>query len=206
MKQEVIDIKLHLVTPEQCSFQYLVSNIPLIQHEFDMLHIRLHQQSDDEIANLVNELRKNSFPDSKLMIHDRPHLVKELGLSQVQIGIRSPKLEIVKHRFPNLKIGVSVHSLTEAKQVKEAHFLLLGHIYPTESKRQKEPLGISKVKQIIHAVNRPVIAIGGIKPGHLPELSQIGVHGVAVMSGVLGTEHPTEALTTYNRVRWGLDV
>lgn len=171
-----------------------------------MLHLRLHHRSDHEIVDLVKKLRNMSFPDSKLIIHDRPHLVEELGLTCVQIGFRSPKIEVIKKRYPTLKIGASVHSLTEAKLANKADFLLLGHIYPTASKRQKEPLGLSETERIVHAVKQPVIAIGGIKPAHLSKLHQIGVTGVAVMSGVLGVEHPTETLAAYNRARREFDV
>lgn len=206
MEQEVIDIKLHLITPESSSTQSLISTLPLLQHDFDMLHLRLHHQSDYEIIDLVNKLRDMSFPDSKLIIHDRSHLVEELGLPCVQIGMRSPELKVVKKRYPTLQIGVSVHSLIEAEQAKEASFLLLGHIYPTASKHQKEPLGICETERIVHMVNQPVIAVGGIKPVHLSALHQIGVKGVAVMSGVLDTKYPNVALATYNRARRGLDV
>ncbi|MDQ0418668.1 thiazole tautomerase (transcriptional regulator TenI) [Croceifilum oryzae] len=199
-------MRLHLITPENSSFQTLLTTIPLLQQDFDMLHLRLHYFSDQKLLSLVKELRNQSFPDSKLLLHDRPHLVAELGLSHVQIGFRSPRFEVVKKRYPFLKIGVSVHSLREMEQAKEADFFMLGHIYQTASKPNKQPLGEKEAEQIIETINQPVIAIGGIQPAHITPLHQIGFHGVAVMGGVLNMDKPVEALASYNRARRELNV
>ncbi|SDZ03699.1 thiamine phosphate synthase [Thermoactinomyces sp. DSM 45892] len=199
-------MRLHLITPENSSFQTLITTIPPIQDAFDMLHLRLHTFSDQKLFSLVRELRNQSFPDSKFILHDRPHLVAELGLSHVQIGFRSPRFEVVKKRYPFLKIGVSVHSPMEMEQAKEADFFMLGHIYPTASKPDKQPLGEKEAEKIMKTINQPVIAIGGIQPAHIATLHQIGFHGVAVMGGVLNADKPIEALASYNRARRELDV
>ncbi|TCP69734.1 thiamine phosphate synthase [Baia soyae] len=199
-------MRLHLITPENSSFQTLITTIPPMQDDFDMLHLRLHYFSDQKLLSLVKELRSKSFPDSKIILHDRPHLVAELGLPHVQIGFRSPRFEVVKKRYPFLQIGVSVHSLMEMEQAKEAEFFMLGHIYQTASKPNKQPLGEKEAKQIIEAVHQPVIAIGGIQPAHIAPLHQIGFHGVAVMGGILNADKPVEALASYNRARGELDV
>ncbi|SFX52519.1 thiazole tautomerase (transcriptional regulator TenI) [Thermoactinomyces sp. DSM 45891] len=199
-------MRLHLITPENSSFQTLIQAIPPMQDAFDMLHLRLHTFSDQKLLSLVRELRNQSFPDAKLILHDRPHLVAELGLSHVQIGFRSPRFEVVKKRYPFLKIGVSVHSTVEMEQAKEADFFMLGHIYQTASKPDKQPLGEEETEKIMKTINQPVIAIGGIQPSHIATLHQIGFHGFAVMSGVLNADKPAEAIASYNRARRELDV
>jgi thiazole tautomerase (transcriptional regulator TenI) len=105
----------------------------------------------------------------------------------------------VRRLFPQLKIGKSVHSVAEANLAKEegADFLILGHIYPTDSKPGLPCKGVELLRQVMGNVSLPVIAIGGIKPENTKEILLNGAKGIAVMSGVLDAENPVLAAKAY---------
>ncbi len=86
-----------------------------------------------------------------------------------------------------LFIGISTHSIEEAHTAQEAgaDYIGFGAIYPTLSKaRATAPQGPERLKEIVNAVSIPVVGIGGITQDKVPELTQTGVAGFAVISAI----------------------
>ena len=63
------------------------------------------------------------------------------------------------------KIGISVHSVEEAKEAEQlgASYLTAGHIYATDCKKGLLPRGLEFLEEVCKEVNIPVYGIGGIK-------------------------------------------
>ena len=67
-------------------------------------------------------------------------------------------------------------------------------MYDTPSKRQYgAPQGLVALERVARAVQRPVIAIGGITPDRVGEVRRAGAHGVAVISAILFADDPGAA-------------
>lgn len=66
-------------------------------------------------------------------------------------------------------LGVSVHSLAEARQAAAlgADYLIAGHIFPTTCKRGLTGRGLEFLHAVCSAVTIPVYAIGGITPANI---------------------------------------
>lgn len=97
-----------------------------------------------------------------------------------------------KMRFK--KIGVSIHSVEEAKEMEQlgANYLIAGHIYPTDCKKGVPARGLSFLQNVCEEVSNPVFAIGGICKERVSEVLAHGAAGVCVMSGMMVCENPTE--------------
>ena len=59
-------------------------------------------------------------------------------------------------------------------------------------KKNKEPLGIEKIKALTKDVKIPWFAIGGINKVNISSLKNNGINKVAVVSGLLNSEDPKE--------------
>lgn len=96
-------------------------------------------------------------------------------------------------------IGVSVHSREEAITAEKhgADYLLLGHIFETECKKDLPPRGIEIIKTIKKNVDIPVIALGGIKPENILEIMVAGADGAAVMSTIMQADDPCNITVRY---------
>lgn len=99
-----------------------------------------------------------------------------------------------KNRFK--QIGVSVHSVEEAKEMEElgADYLIAGHIYPTDCKKGVPARGLSFLHNVCDQVSIPVFAIGGICKERVSEVLAHGAAGVCVMSGMMVCENPSEEI------------
>ena len=97
----------------------------------------------------------------------------------------------VTHSASRFLIGVSAHSLKEAKEAEKAgaDFITLGPVYMTPSKlKYGEPVGIDIFKNICSKVKIPVFAIGGIKSRNLKDVKKAGAYGIAMISEIFGAE------------------
>lgn len=90
------------------------------------------------------------------------------------------------------KIGTSVHSVTEAIEAEKmgAHYILAGHIFQTNCKKDLEPRGTAFLKEVVQAVSIPVYAVGGIQEKNIQEVQQTGAAGACIMSGFMQAESP----------------
>lgn len=84
-------------------------------------------------------------------------------------------------------IGTSCHSINEAKEAQKlgADYIIAGHIFSTDCKKDLKPRGTEFLKEIIDNVSVPVYAIGGISPGNINMVRKCGTSGVCVMSGFM---------------------
>ena len=62
------------------------------------------------------------------------------------------------------KIGVSIHSIDEAKEVEMlgATYIVAGHIFETDCKKDLEPRGLKFIQELSSTLTIPIFVIGGI--------------------------------------------
>jgi thiamine-phosphate pyrophosphorylase len=101
-------------------------------------------------------------------------------------------------------LGVSVHSTGQAvaAAVQDADYVMFGHVYETASHAVEPGRGLDALRDVVEAVNIPVIAIGGITLDRVDEVLAAGASGVAVIRAVSDAPDP-EAAT--RRLREALD-
>lgn len=115
---------------------------------------------------------------------------RELQLKNIHVPFAvfcSQRFQEQKQSFDS--IGVSVHSLEEAKQAQAlgADFVIFGHVYATDCKKGVPPRGTELLKQVCRQVSVPVFAIGGIdfSQQKLAELAECGAAGACIMSAYM---------------------
>ncbi|MEJ6455651.1 thiamine phosphate synthase [Fusobacterium nucleatum] len=85
------------------------------------------------------------------------------------------------------KIGVSIHSIDEAKEVENlgATYIVAGHIFKTDCKKDLEPRGLKFIQELSSALTIPIFAIGGINEKNSHLVINSGVFGVCMMSSLM---------------------
>lgn len=93
-------------------------------------------------------------------------------------------------------IGVSVHSLTEAKLAEKsgANYITAGHIFPTDCKKDLPQRGTDFLREICETVHIPVYAIGGITPENVHLVKASGASGACLMSGLMKAKEPRDII------------
>ena len=85
------------------------------------------------------------------------------------------------------RIGVSIHSLEEAKDVESlgASYVIAGHIFKTDCKKGLEPRGLKFIEDLSSVLSTPIFAIGGIDEKNSQSVIDSGAFSVCMMSSLM---------------------
>jgi thiamine-phosphate pyrophosphorylase len=132
-----------------------------------------------------------------LLINDRVDVAMALAADGVHLTRRSlPPKEARDLLGPAKLIGISCHSVAEVREAADnkVDFVVLGPIFETPSKTQfGPPLSTSVLRMARATTSLPLLAIGGIHSGRIPEVMAAGADGVSVISDVMAAQDPGAA-------------
>ena len=85
------------------------------------------------------------------------------------------------------RIGVSIHSLDEAKEVENlgASYVVAGHIFETDCKKGLKPRGLKFVEDLSSTLTIPIFAIGGIDEKNSLSVINNGAFSICMMSTLM---------------------
>ena len=199
-------IKLNIITNRKlCENENLERQIEKIfsaykkkifLENFEIVALTLREKDlyKNEYLNLVKKI----YPICKkygidLILHqnydlnlDEKYMIEGLHLSyeifkSLNKNIREGLIKKYK------RIGVSIHSLEEAKDVENlgATYVVAGHIFETDCKKGLEPRGLNFIKELSSILTIPIFAIGGINEENSNLVLNSGAFGVCMMSSLM---------------------
>lgn len=197
----MVDFSLYLVTDRKATQGRPL--LPLLEEclaaGVGAIQLREKDLSGRELYELAAGLRTLTRQHgARLLINDRIDVALAVDADGVHLPSDSfPPAEARRLVGPGKLIGVSTHSLDEAKaaQKEGADFIVFGPIFDTPSKRDYgPPFGVDGLSRVAASVSVPVFAIGGVKAESVRKLREAGARGVAVISAVLTAPSPGEAV------------
>ena len=159
----------------------VTAQLPLVQIREKSLSARVLY----ELTARAAEITRDS--ETRLLVNDRVDIARAAGADGVHLTAHSLPAEVVREICgPDFLIGVSTHSLAEARaaQVGGADFVVFGPVFETESKRAfGAPQGLDKLRELTIALAEfPVLAIGGITRENTASCIAAGASGIAGIS------------------------
>lgn len=152
------------------------------------VQLREKELSDDEFLKEAMEIsalcRQYKVP---FFINDNVDVAIKCDADGIHVGQEDRKAKDVRSLVgENMMIGVSVHTVEEALEAQRngADCLGVGAMFSTSTKQDADVLSWQTLHDICHAVDIPVVAIGGISKNNIMELSGSGVDGVALVSAI----------------------
>ncbi|MGP4039951.1 thiamine phosphate synthase [Gracilibacillus sp. D59] len=136
------------------------------------------------------------------LVNDDVELALEIEADGVHVGQDDMSINEVRKIVPaNWLVGVSSTNVEEAVQAKKdgADYIGVGPIYSTNTKEDaKQPIGAKGLQEIRERVgDLPIVAIGGIRLGHVIRLMKSGADGVSVISAISQAENPETTASTF---------
>jgi thiamine-phosphate pyrophosphorylase len=187
-----------IIDPEACRRPPLAVAEAVLRGGCAALQLRAKRFTDAEFLALGRELvRACRTVGVPFFVNDRVALVGELGADGVHVGQTDLAVEEVRRVVgPGVRIGVSTHSMAQARDAERlgADVIGFGPVFATKSKLDPDPVvGVEGVREVCRAVSIPVIAIGGITELNAAEVAGAGVSLVAVISAVCAADEPEGA-------------
>lgn len=156
------------------------------------LHARDRALGGDALARLARRFVALARPpEAAVFVSGRPDVAAALGADGVQLAAGDLAPADARRALPHGWIGRSVHSEEEGRAAlgEGADFLLAGTIFGSASHPGAPVAGPDLVERLARH-GRPVIAIGGITPAHVPALREAGAWGVAAISALWDAPDP----------------
>lgn len=125
-------------------------------------------------------------------VHDRAHIALAVGADGCHLGFRSlAPAELRPHMqggmAGSMALGLSTHATDDPQAWRQADYLFHGPLRDTPSKAGLlEPVGVAGLEQALARTDRPVLALGGVRPEDFAPVIAAGGAGVAVLRGIFG--------------------
>ena len=155
-----------------------------------------------DLLTLADTLREaTQRHGARLIVNDRADVALAASADGVQRTHSSLPVSALRgFTPPGFLVGASVHSEAEARDAaaQGADFIVFGPVYDTASKRRYgPPQGLAALEAVTHAVDRPVLAVGGLTPERVPEVLAAGAAGVAVIGAIYAAARPADATKAF---------
>lgn len=155
-----------------------------------------HEHFLKEAKEIKELCRKYQVP---FLINDDVELAVEVDADGVHVGQHDMEAgEVRKKIGPNRILGVSAQTVEQALLAQQAgaDYLGVGAVFPTGTKDDADAVSIQTLGEICHAVNIPVVAIGGIGQHNVMQLAGSGICGIAVVSAIYAQPDIQNAAST----------
>ena len=123
-----------------------------------------------------------------LIINDRVDIAMLADADGVHLGQNDLPLEAARRiAGPNLMIGISTHTVEQARAAEKAgaDYIGFGPMYPGGLKRIAIGQGLDNLRAVRAAVKIPIVGIGGITEGRVAETLAAGADAVAIITDVV---------------------
>ncbi len=157
----------------------------------DAVQVREKDLPDDDLAALVEQVQGAVDGRATVLVNGRPRVAELLGA-----GLHLPADAPAPTERGWPLWGRSVHAPEEARRraAESPDYLLVGPVYPTNSKPGHPGGGLSLVEATAQATAPvPLLAIGGIDATNAPAAIDAGAAGVAVRGAILSAADPERA-------------
>lgn len=147
------------------------------------------------LASKLSSVTKGS--GCRLLINERADIVQAVDADGLHLPKNGLPIEIARKIVGDKRlIGVSTHSLEEAKRAEQggADFITFGPLFYTPSKaRYGPPVGLKSLEEISRKISIPVFGLGGIKSGMIKDILNAGAFGISLISSVISAEDVKKA-------------
>jgi thiamine-phosphate pyrophosphorylase len=161
----------------------------LIAGGIDMVQLRGKNESIDELCLVAEKLlRFTTTAEIPLIANDHAQIAQRVDVQGVHVGQDDESIEAVRAQVERpIIVGKSTHSVEQARAAERegADYLGFGPIFPTPTKPDYPPIGVSQIHEVRNRVSVPIFCIGGIKFENLGQVLSAGARGVVIVSGLL---------------------
>ena len=167
----------------------LLAGVKIIQYRFKNGTDKNHLKEAIQIKSLCKKY------NSLLIINDRIDIALASNADGIHLGQDDIDITTARKLIGSSKIiGVTANNQTDINNAIKngCDYIGVGPVFQTFTKKNKEPLGIEKIKDLTKEIKIPWFAIGGINKENISSLKINGIRKVALVSGLLNSEDPKE--------------
>ena len=193
--------KLQFITHHNERYSYIDSARIALEGGCRWIQLRMKEAREAILESAAITIQRMCREyGATFIIDDNVALTKRIGADGVHLGKNDmPVAEARKMLGEGYIIGATVNTfddIVNALYTATPDYFGCGPFRYTSTKQNLAPiLGYEGYREVISKMRErnieiPLIAIGGITKGDIPELLRCGVNGIALSGSILNAEHP----------------
>jgi len=170
-----------------------------------IIELREKNQPDSYLIKLAERIKKITEKYGvPLLINDRPDIALTSGADGVHLGEHDPlPAEARKILGEKAIIGCSAYNSIQRalnSEASGADYVAMSSPYKSISKPLKKLTPFEIIRETKLRLKIPLFVIGGITKENIEEIMNLGVDGIAVMSGIFMEEDTEKATLSYTKI------
>ncbi len=167
----------------------LKGGVKIVQHRFKEGKDKFNLKEAIEIKRLCKEY------NALFIVNDRVDIANAANADGVHLGQDDIDIQTARRLLGKSKIiGISAsNEIDISNAIKNGcDYIGIGPVFKTSTKKNKEPIGLEKLKSITKDIKVPWFAIGGINKQNIHFLKNNGIKKIALVSALINSEDPKE--------------
>lgn len=202
----VENYKLQFITHHNERYSYIDSARMALEGGCRWIQLRMKEADETILESAAITIQRLCREyGATFIIDDNVALTKRIGADGVHLGKNDmPVAEARKMLGEGYIIGATVNTfddIVNTLHTATPDYFGCGPFRHTTTKRNLAPiLGYEGYREVISKMRErnieiPLIAIGGITKGDIPELLRCGVNGIALSGSILNSKNPIKEMT-----------
>ena len=154
------------------------------------------QEAGKYLLTLAGQADPACVAASLRLFNDRIDIALAVDADGIHLGQEDIPPKIARELLGAEKIiGRSTHCLEDIKdaEVEGCDYIGIGPVFPSQTKKQLNPIGINYRKKGLNETLLPAFAIGGINSSNINELNKVNNLRIAVSDAIINSSNPFSA-------------
>lgn len=200
MSVRPFDPRLYLVTDSASAVVRPLEDLvaAAIAGGVTLVQVREKQATTRDFVECTRAIRRRAAAAGvPVIVNDRLDVALATGADGLHVGADDLAVADARRLLgPTAILGATVSDSVGARQARDdgADYVACNAAFGTATKTDTgAPIGLAGLRELVAAVDLPVVAIGGIHLGNAADVLATGVAGVAVVSAIVASNDPRAA-------------
>lgn len=188
MEKEILFAKLNLIVKEKIATIQVWDNF------------KKEQNTEELLLKIYEKASANNIP---IIINNRWELLKQIPLDGIHFDeIPENFNDIKKEINRDFIAGITCNNELSIIEYAEKHqfdYISFCSMFPSKTANSCELVDFETVQKAKNIFSGKIFLAGGIDLSNIENLSQLNYHGIAVVSGIMSAENPSETIKIYHQ-------
>lgn len=205
MKTQIIQSGIYLIIDPSMDEEILFSKLNLIVKEkIAAIQIWDHFKENQNIEELLLKIyEKTSLHNIPLIINNRWEYLKKIPLDGIHFDEIPENINQIKKEINrDFIVGITCNNDLSTIKYPEEHqfdYISFCSMFPSKTANSCELVNFETVQKAKSIFTGKIFLAGGIDLNNIKNLHELNYDGIAVVSGIMSAENPSENIKNYHR-------
>ena len=205
MKRQTIQSGIYLIIDPSMEEEILLSKLNfIVKEKIAAIQVWDNFKDNQNIEELLLKIDEKASPNNiPIIINNRWELLKQSPLDGIHFDeIPENFNEIKKEINRDFIAGITCNNELSIIEYAEKHqfdYISFCSMFPSQTANSCELVDFETVQKAKNIFSGKIFLAGGIDLSNIENLSQLNYHGIAVVSGIMSAENPSETIKIYHQ-------